>query len=74
MILNIRVIPKSARTLIKKENSYLKVYLTEPACDGQANKQLIQVLADHFCVRKYQVRIIKGEKSRHKAIEIDATV
>lgn len=73
MILNIRVYPKANRNLIKKENSYFKAYLTQPAHDGLANKQLIELLSGHLKLKKYQVKIIKGEKSRNKLIEIDAT-
>lgn len=74
MILNIRVIPKSNRNLIKKENDYLKVYLTNPAQEGLANKQLIELLAEHLNVKKRQIRIVKGEKCRDKLIEIDVNV
>ncbi len=73
MVLNIRVIPKASRSLVKKENDSLKVYLTQAPHDGLANKQLIELLAGHFKVRKYQVKIIKGEKSRNKVVEIDVT-
>jgi len=73
VILNIRVIPKASRNLIKKENDSLKAYLTKPAKNHLANKQLIELLARHLKVKKYQIKIIKGEKARNKVIEIDAT-
>jgi len=73
VILNIRVIPKASRNLIKKENDSLKAYLTKAAQNGFANKQLIELLARHLKVKKYQIKIIKGEKARKKVIEIDAT-
>ncbi|OGX16290.1 MAG: hypothetical protein A2166_04000 [Omnitrophica WOR_2 bacterium RBG_13_41_10] len=72
MILNIKVIPKSSKSLVKKENDTLKVYLTKPAQDGLANRQLIELLAKHFGVKKYQISIISGEKSKNKTIRIDA--
>jgi len=71
VILNIRVIPRASRNLIKKENDSLKAYLTKAAQNGLANKQLIELLAGHLQVKKYQIKIIKGEKSRNKVIEID---
>lgn len=71
MILEVRVIPKAKRNLIKKENNLLKIYLTRPAHDGQANAQLIEFLSKELKVKKYQIRIIKGETSRQKLIEID---
>lgn len=72
MILHIRVIPRSSRNLIKKENNFLKVYLTKPAQDGLANKQLIELLAKYLNVKKYQLKVIKGENSRDKLIAIAA--
>ena len=70
MILNIRVIPKASRNFIKKEPDFLKVYLTKPAEDGQANAQLIGLLSEYLSVGKYQIRIIKGRTSRNKVVEI----
>ena len=40
--------------------------------DDLANMQLIEILADYLKIKKYQVKIIKGEKSRNKLVEIDA--
>lgn len=71
MILNIRVIPKAGRNLIKEESNYLKAYLTKPPQNGLANKELIGLLAEYLGVRKYQIKIIKGEKSKNKTVKID---
>lgn len=71
MVINIRVIPKAGRNLVKEENGSFRVYLTQAPCEGLANKQLIEVLAKHFHLKKYQVKIIKGDKCRDKAVEID---
>jgi hypothetical protein len=72
MILNVRVTPKSSRNSVKKENDILKVYLTKPAQDGLANAQLIEILSEYLQVKKSQIKIIQGEKSRNKLIEINA--
>ncbi|MDD2702426.1 MAG: DUF167 domain-containing protein [Candidatus Omnitrophica bacterium] len=71
MILHIRVVPKSSRTAVKEDNGGWKVYLTRPARDGLANEQLVEVLSGYLKVKKYLIRIIKGEKSRNKIIEVD---
>jgi len=71
MILAVKVVPKSGRNLVKKEEGRIKVYLTQAPSDGLANEQLIKVLAGHFNLKKYQVRIIRGQKSRDKLIELD---
>ncbi|MFH1413336.1 MAG: DUF167 domain-containing protein [Candidatus Omnitrophota bacterium] len=71
MILKIRVLPKSSRNQIKKENDILKVYLTQPAHSGLANKQLLKLLSDYFQTPKYKINIVKGHKSKDKIIEIN---
>jgi len=70
MIMQVRVVLKSSKVLVKKENDYLKVYLTKPACEGLANKQLIELLADYLKIKKYRIEIIKGHKSKNKVIKI----
>lgn len=72
MILHIRAIPRASRNLVKKEKDGYKVYLTRPAWDGLANTQLIEVLADYLKIKKYQIEIIKGDKSRDKLVKISS--
>jgi uncharacterized protein YggU (UPF0235/DUF167 family) len=71
MFLKVRVVPRSSRNLIKEENGILKAYLTKPAQEGLANGQLIKLLAQHLGLKKYQLRIVAGLKSRDKIIETD---
>ncbi|PIU83946.1 MAG: YggU family protein [Elusimicrobia bacterium CG06_land_8_20_14_3_00_38_11] len=71
MILQIKVIPNARKNDIKFENALYKVYITAPAVDGKANKKLIEFLAEHFKVRKNEIFIKRGEKSRHKIIQIN---
>ncbi|MCK9594752.1 MAG: DUF167 domain-containing protein [Candidatus Omnitrophica bacterium] len=71
MRLDIKVVPGSSRSAVKKENGVLKVYLTKPAHDGEANVQLIRVLAEYLGIKKYQLEIIKGHTSRNKVVQID---
>lgn len=73
MILNIRTSPKASRNLVKKEGGSLRVYLTKPAQDGLANHQLLELLAEYLKVKKYQLQIIKGAKSRNKSVKVDAS-
>jgi uncharacterized protein YggU (UPF0235/DUF167 family) len=64
--------PKSSRNFVKDEEGCLKVYVSKPAQDGLANEQLIEVLAKHLGVKKYQIKIIKGHRARNKIIEVNA--
>jgi len=61
--------PLANRGELSYGESY-KVYVTAPPEDGKANKKVIELLAEYFKVPKSQVRIIKGEISRNKIIEI----
>lgn len=70
MIFSVRVMPRASRNLVKKENNGLKVHLTKPAEGGLANKQLIEVLADYFKIKKYRIAILKGHSAREKIIEV----
>lgn len=70
MIIKVKVVPKASRALVTRSDGGLKVYLTRPAQDGLANRQLIELLAQYFKVKKYQLEIVKGDKSRDKIVEI----
>lgn len=48
-----------------------KVKVNQPAEDGKANQAVIAMIADYFKIKKNAVRIINGELSRNKIIEID---
>jgi hypothetical protein len=67
---NIRVIPRANKNLIKKEQDRLKVYLTAPAIQDRANKALIEMLSGYLGIKKAQISIVKGHKTRDKLIQI----
>ena len=71
MRLNIKVIPNAKHNKVVEEAGRLKVYLIAPAVEGKANKALIDFLAEHFRVKRKQIRLILGEKNREKVVEID---
>ena len=70
MIISVRVVPRSSRNKVCDEGQRLKVHLSRPAQDGEANAQLVEQLARHFKVKKYELRIIKGLRSRDKLVEL----
>ena len=69
--LKIKVITNAKRNEVVDGEGMLKVYVNAPPVDGKANKVVTEVLAEHFKVRKNSVKIIRGEKSKEKVIEID---
>lgn len=63
--------PNSKKPRIEKDLlDSLHVYVSQPPLEGKANKAVIEALADYFKVKKSQVRIISGEKSKNKIAEI----
>jgi uncharacterized protein (TIGR00251 family) len=52
------------------DNNYL-VAVHAPAKDGKANARVVELLAQHFHTAKSRIRILRGETSRKKLIEID---
>ena len=70
MKIDVKVIPGAKRNAVRREGDMWKIYLNAPAVDGKANQALAVLLADYFGVRKSQIEITKGLKSRHKTISI----
>ncbi|MFV1995728.1 MAG: DUF167 domain-containing protein [Verrucomicrobiales bacterium] len=75
--LRIRVTPKAKRSEILgwakgEEGEFLRVKLAAPPVDGKANKALVAFVAGELGLRKSQVRILRGERSRVKVLEVDA--
>lgn len=70
MIVNIKVFPQAKKNQIKAENGIIKVYTTAPAVDDKANLAVLKMLAEYFGVKKSQIKIKRGHKSRNKVIEI----
>ncbi|MCB2413641.1 DUF167 domain-containing protein [Demequina sp. TTPB684] len=48
----------------------LTVFVRERAVDGQANDGVVAALAEHWGLRKRDVRITSGHASRLKTVEI----
>ena len=71
--LDLYIQPKASRDqIVGLHGDELKVAITAPPVDGQANSHLIKYLAKQFKVAKGQVRIVRGELGRHKTVAIEA--
>lgn len=68
--ISVKVLPRAKRNEIIRSESGLKAYLTTPPEDGKANKALIKMLAAHLDLKKTQLTIVKGLRSRNKVIMI----
>jgi len=70
-IFSVRVQPRASKDELAGEMSgALKVRLQAPAVESQANDALIEFLAELLKTPKAAVRILSGDRSRTKRIEI----
>jgi len=68
----VRVSPRASRDAIGgAHDGALKVALTAPPVEGAANAALVKLLAKRLGVSKSAVRIVSGESSRNKRVEVD---
>jgi uncharacterized protein len=68
----VRVQPRASNNQIAGvHGDALKVRLTAPPVEGAANAELVAFLANVFVVKRQSVRILAGESSRSKIVEID---
>lgn len=73
LLLAVRVQPRASRARLGEvTNGRLRVYLSAPPADGQANAQLIELIAKAFGTAKTRVRLVRGEQSRDKDLLIGA--
>ena len=68
--IQVRIIPKAKKVAVKKYGGGLKVYVTAAPIEGKANKALLEALIGYFKVKKSQLSIIKGKKTKNKLIRI----
>jgi uncharacterized protein (TIGR00251 family) len=70
--IDIRVAPRSSRDAVLGEHAgALKVALTAPPVDGEANAALIAFLAKKLGVAARQIRIVHGERGKTKLLEVE---
>ncbi|QIQ21329.1 DUF167 family protein YggU [Zophobihabitans entericus] len=71
LTLRLYIQPKSSRDqIVGVHNHELKVAITAPPVDGQANQHLIKFLSKQFKVAKSSIMIEKGELGRHKQVKV----
>lgn len=70
-VLSVRVQPRARKDELAGEmNGALKIRLQAPAVENHANDALIEFLAELLKTPKSAVRILSGDQSRIKRIEI----
>lgn len=68
----VRVQPRASKNeVVGAHGTALKIRVQAPPVDGAANDALVSFLADLLGVSRRSVRIISGDSSRNKTLEID---
>lgn len=71
MKLELTVVPKSSHTVLVRENQGLKLKITAPPVDGQANKAVIDYFSKLLSCPKKSIHIVSGLKSKRKILIFD---
>lgn len=68
----VRVQPRASRTrVVGSIGDALKVQVTAPPVEGAANAALIALLAEVLEVPRLRIRVVAGDHSRSKIVEIE---
>ena len=71
MKIEVKIFPRSSRNkVIKNTDGSFKIYLTAAPIDNKANQALIRLLSEYFDVGKTKIKIVRGQTSKTKLIEI----
>jgi uncharacterized protein (TIGR00251 family) len=74
LVLKVKAFPKAGENRIAGVRSgELVVRLQAPALKGQANKELVKLLAKSLGVSRSEIKIFCGERTRHKLISLPPT-
>ncbi|HOX61073.1 MAG TPA: DUF167 domain-containing protein [Candidatus Magasanikbacteria bacterium] len=71
MRLKIKITPRASRNEIVGQlpDGTLRIRVTAPPVDGEANEKLIELLSEEYKIPKRQIRIISGATTKNKVVE-----
>lgn len=71
VMLKVLLLPRASKNeLVGIHGDCLKIKVTSPPVEGQANKKLCEFLSKLMGIGKRQVEIIEGQRSRVKKVRI----
>lgn len=71
ILLDVTVVPKASRTrILDVYDQRLKIQLTAPPVEGQANEMLVRFIADTLGIAKVQVDIVGGAANKKKTVRL----
>lgn len=69
--ITVQVIPRAHRSeIVGVQGGALKVRISAPPVEGAANETLIEFLANTLGLRKRDIELLSGERSRRKRLRI----
>ena len=71
MRITVRVHPRASRARTEWDGSTLELWVTAPAVEGAANRAVLDAVAAWAGVRPSAVRVVSGERSRIKVVELE---
>ena len=72
IIFKVKVEPRSSRKGTSGPvGDVLKVRVNSPPVGGAANEELVEIISEEFGIKKSAIKIIRGQSSRNKVIEIE---
>ena len=70
-LLDVLVQPRASRARIGPvHEGRLKVAVTAPPVDGEANRAVLELLARSLGVARGQLEVVRGESSRRKTVRV----
>lgn len=71
-VLKVKAGPRASRRKVEvMPDGTVKVFVTEAPVDGQANDAILRGLADALGLKPGRLKIIRGQASRQKWVEVD---
>jgi len=68
---SVHVLPRSSKcALAGHQGGAIRLKLTAPPVDGKANEECLEFLAERLEVKKGQMDIVRGHKSRNKIVSV----
>lgn len=72
VLLHVRVQPKASRNAVLAESGgRIRIALTAPPVEGEANQALCAFLAKQLGLPKRAVSLVAGQKSREKTVRLE---
>lgn len=67
----VRVTPRASKNAVSIEAGMIKIRVTSPPVDGEANKAVVALLARMLGISASRVEIVRGATSREKRVAIE---